>query len=444
MSILDNSFIFDGRKAVSTKGLSDDLLTNLFGGVAGISSDPYKASAWLYAVIIKRAAATRSIPRILKSKSGDPIKERDLPFKIDLGGLLYQSSIALDRRGAAYWGKVRGSTGKLARVRWLDPDTITPIYSTTGAGLLRFDRNIGGTPKKIKYDGDTDSSPDLGFVWRLGLNEAGPAVAPAVIAKRPAKILAGIDKLVDDLFERGAMQQLWITADFNPGKREKEELLAKIKRTLFKGLDSAFGVEIFSSRLHIDKIGTDPKDLELKHLDESNQIDICAVLETPRLIINPDAAANRAVLDRVWSSWLEWSIVPNTQRIVDALNHHILEAAGYILELNPGALTLLQEEERQRMQAWSLFVSQGGDPETGAAILGFTVPEGMPLMAGKPTISVQRPSITPEPEERDDKAIELTGEASTAHLRPFTPSNKRQSNWAIKRSTLNSGNIIPK
>jgi hypothetical protein len=381
------------------------------------SKDPYTSSAWYYAVVRKRAAMVRAIPRIVMGSGGNEVKEKDLPFRIDLSDLLFRSSVSLDRYAASYWAKI-GNGNALQRVRFLDPTTIEPIYGMQGGGLQYFKRSVGGRQIRIEYDPETETSPDLGWVWLHDTNEAGPGMAPEHVAKRPANILGNIDKFAENFFDRGAISQHWITAATNPGPEEKERLIAKIKRALFGGVDTSHGVEVFSEGLTVDKIGSDPKELELEIIDKANMVDVGAVLETPRMIISPDEAANRATLDRVWSSWIEYAVVPHAEMIVDALNYHILEPAGYSLALNANALTISQEDERQRALAFSYYVNAGVDAETAAAMLGLDIPDGMELMADEPLVlpTTQSPAgggaeedaAEIEPAEDDEsKAVEL-------------------------------------
>jgi hypothetical protein len=429
--------VFDGQslKTIAFES-AEDWLAWTQGKDA--SRNPYASSAWYYACVTKRAAMTRAVPRILRraDSDGDDIKDTDLPFQIDLGDLMYRSSVSLDRYAAAYWAKIRsgqdGTQGQLRKVKLLDPTTIEPIYDQRGGGLIRFERSIAGKVLHIEYDPLTEMSPLLGWVWLLGLNEDGPGMAPEDIAKRPANILANIDRFAENFFERGAIAQHWITSTQNPGPEEKERLVAKIKRALFGGVDTSHNVEVFSEGLTVDKVGSDPKDLELGTLDESNMVDVGAVLETPRLIINPDSAANRSMLDRTWASWIDYTIVPHADLIVTALNKHILEPEGYTLELNPHAMTISQEEERQRAQAFTMYITAGAEPDTVAAMLGLDIPEGMELMAeeDKQPIPPQlQPSFTPEPEEQeeerdegdeDEKALEL------ARLRRYVKNGTHQ------------------
>jgi hypothetical protein len=245
--------IFDGKqfKTVAFESL-EDLIAWTEGRDS--SKDPYVSSAWYYSNVQKRASMSKAVPRILTNISGNTeLEEKELPFTIDISDLVRRSSVALDRYATAYWGKIR-SGNTLMKVRWLDPTTIEPIYDTSGAGLLYFRRSVGGEQREFPYDKEKDMSPDLGWVWLLGMNEAGPGMAPEHVAKLPANILASGDKVIRDHYERGAISQHWITAEHNPGKGDKEDLKAKIKRVLFGGVDTSHAVITTSSSRTVTRL----------------------------------------------------------------------------------------------------------------------------------------------------------------------------------------------
>jgi hypothetical protein len=158
---------------------------------------------------------------------------------------------------------------------------------------------------------------------------------------------------------------------------EKDRLAAKIKRALFGGVDNAHGVEVFNEGLVVTKIGTDPNALELGPTADRLQNDICAVCDTPRILLNTVDASNRATIDRITQTWLQSTIKPHAQAIIDALNFHVLEEMGYTIELNTAGMDVDQQEEAEKAQAWAVYVDHDVDAETAAAMLGIDIPEGM-------------------------------------------------------------------
>lgn len=408
----NNLFLYDGSnsKALHIESDWDELINTVKGG--GGNLDPYSTSAWYYSCVQKRASMTRAIPKRIMGQSGE-VDENDLQFDVDIGDLFYRSSIALDRYAAAYWGKIfSGGGSTLAGVKWLDPTSVKPIYSPE-YGLVAFDRR----GKPIPYDRESDSSPLIGWVWLLGMDELKPAMPPEDIAKLPASILASGDEVLAEYYKRGAIAQHWITADWNPDPVTKEDLITRIRRVLFGGTGTSHAVEVFGEGLKVNKIGAEPSEFFSEPIDTSNKVDVGAVLETPRLIINPDAAANRAVMDRVWMSWIEYTIVPHAQRIATALNKHIFEPyAGLELELNPAAMTINQEEERSKAQAFALYVGNGVPHETAAALLGIDVPDGMSLTGGVAPEAQNAPAVGREPEDAIDELQDDLGEAKALEM----------------------------
>jgi hypothetical protein len=346
----------------------------------------------------------QSIPRRIM-QGGNEVDE--LPFDCDLDSLIWQASYALDLIGAAYFGIVyRGAS--VEGMRWYDPRSITPLYDKTGArGLLGFQRQVGNSKIVWQYDEKSkrvipDRHGGLGWVWALGLNETGSGKPLDEWAGLPDKLLRQADELMESLFDRGAVAQHLITAEHNPGDPEKSRIKSLLQRVFFGGTSTANSVEIFNQGLSVEKVGTDPDDLALETVNEGNMADIGAILDTPSMLLNPDTGANRALLDRVTANWLNYTVMPHAQRIISAINFHVLEPLGYMIELNPSSMTIEQEEERQRAQAWTLYVSNGVNPETAAAMLGLDIPEGMEFMSDEPVVSQDPVTIEVEEDDADD------------------------------------------
>ena len=115
------------------------------------------------------------------------------------------------------------------------------------------------------------------------------------------------------------------------------------------------------------------------------------------MLVDPDVGSNRALLDRVTSNWVEYTILPHTELIVHGLNHHVFNPNGYNLELQPQALTVNMEDETNRASAFQMYVSTGVPKETAAAVLGIHVPEGMELdIIAEETEGVQVDGVTEE------------------------------------------------
>lgn len=393
-------------------------------------------SPWFNAIISKRANGVTAIPRrVMRGET--EVEPTDLPFRIDLADLLYRGSMALDVYGAAYFAVVQNARRAPLEVRWLDPRTIRLRYDERSGRLLGFERVLAGmVVQTYPYDETTRRAPGIAWAWTSGMNETGPGDTLARACELPAKTLVMADELMRGLYERGAINQHFVTANFNPPEAEKERLTAKLKRVFFGGVDKAHTVEVFNEGLVISKIGTDPNALELGPTADRLQNDICAMCDTPRILLNAADASNRATIDRITQTWLLSTIQPHAVRIVDALNEHALRDAGYMLTLNTAGLDVDQQEEAEKAAAWAVYVDRGVNAETAAEMLGIDIPEGMPfvegpskaeLMAQAQAAAMQQPEPEPAAAEDDNaarKRIELERlgrfiENGTYLARPF-------------------------
>ena len=424
-----SGIIYDGVKAFSLKELSDRGW-KIEGENQSEVDQLYRDTAWLYAVIQKRAGGVTSIPRVLL-KGETEVEEEELPFTFDINDMLWRSSIALDIYAKAYLLQLKNQF-KVLGVRWFHPETIT-LEIDEVVGLEYFKRTIGiAAPIIYDYDPKTDMSPDgLVWIWESGMAEVGPGIPKADVAMGPAMVLRAIDTMAGKFFSQGAIGQIFFTAPTQPKPEERARFRKWIRRVFFGGVDTAYSAEIFAEGMEPHKLGADPKDLEMTELDRDNRRDISAVYDTSEALVTGDAGSmSRATLDRITSNWINGPIMKQAQLIIDAFNHHILVPAGYELTLNAEAMTVNQEEERQRALAYSLYYSSKMPPDTIVAILGIDGLEGMEL-EDKERIVMENQKLNAEEDDSDletdetesDKALEL------AKLRRYIKNGKH-----LKRS----------
>ena len=349
-------------------------------------------------------------------------------------------------------------------------------------GLERFERQVGPVKYNYAYDPKNNTSPDgLVWVWQSGMSEIGPGTPRAEVAAGPAALLRAIDMLGIQYFSRGAIGQVYFTTPTPMQPEQKSAFKTWWDKLWGGGLDTAYNTAaVFGDGFTPHKLSADPKDLEMTALDTDNRRDISAIYDTPEALVTGDAGSlSRATLDRITSNWINGTIMQQASLIVDAFNHHILEPAGYMLELNAEGMTVNQEEERQRAQAVSFYVSAGFNPEWVAHMFNLEGPEDIPMMAEKQPIPEQLrpPGLVAEDDESamdvgedeavDEKAVEyaklrryiangkhlkrpfesdvltpmeIAWEAGKAQDTPFRKSSKDPSNWETRRLTLNSKN----
>lgn len=357
----------------------EDYINGLQGKAAGVSAWD---SPWFRAVIHKRGNGVKAIPRRI-TKGDTEIDEREFDGqlgrpRIDFPRIFEQGSVALDRFGAMYLAAVQNARRQTLEVRWLDPRTIRLRYDKATGKLQGFERWLNGQMAQFyAYDENTRKAPGIVWAWSPGMNETGPGDNLEDACNLPARTLVMADELMRGLYSRGAINQHWVTANYNPPEAEKERLRERIRRFMFGGVDNAHNIEVFSDGLTVTKVGTDPNALELGPTADRLQNDICSVCDTPRILLNTADASNRATIDRITQTWLLTTIAPHAQQIIDALNFHVLSDLGYELELNTAGLDVDQAEEMEKAQAWAVYVDHDVNAETAAEMLGIDIPEGM-------------------------------------------------------------------
>lgn len=391
-------------------------------------------AAYYVGVKRNRAMYASSIPRkIRRASDGAIIQEKELPFKFQGNSLMWRSVRALDSFGAAYYGLKLNRGGGVRGVKWFDPTSIR-IEEDIAGGIHHFERIFNGHMRGVWGWDDEDSLivPNnvwggMAYVHALGMNEYGPGESLDQFAALPAKLLLESDKLLSGLFERGAINQHAVFTPRNPGAAQKNELRQRLQRFLFGGSKNAHNVEVLNAELRLEKIGTDPKDLALKDIDEGNRTDINVVSSTPGVIVDPGHQINRASLDRITSNYINFPISHVAQHIIDEWNRQIFEPAGYEMSLDAQSMSVEQVEEKNRAQAYALFVGAGNMPaETAIAVLGIDVPEGMPLVndqrQAESSASVE--SIVTDDVPDDDGEPTEAKSAELAKLRRFVARGK--------------------
>ena len=129
-----------------------------------------------------------------------------------ISSTLWQSSVSWSFYNEAFWLRERNRVRTLD-LRWLDPDSMTPKWDKD-AGLVGFERRIdAATIKPLKLD-------DVVYLWRQGMRETEPAIAPAQAAMQAAGVLYNADKFAADFFARGAIKATLLSIDGNPSDTE--------------------------------------------------------------------------------------------------------------------------------------------------------------------------------------------------------------------------------
>lgn len=350
-------------------------------------------STWYNAVINKRANGTVSIPRRITRLNDDTeVPESDFDGsagmpKIDFSDLIYRASIAIDNLGAFYIGIIHNAAGRPLELRWFDPSTIKLMSNEATGEFTGFRRILRGNTVAI-YDYNaqarraldrTTGKPGIVWAWSPGMNESGPGATLSNACRLPATALVMGDEVMNGLFSRGAINVMVAYRDDGAqiAESQAEQTQSALRRLFQRGSKGSSTIALLKHPLKFEKISTSPNELELGPSADRWQNDICAIADTPRILLNTADASNRATIDRITQTWLLTTIRPHAQLIIDALNQHVLFDMGYEITLNTAGLDVDQQEEAEKATAWATYVDRDVDPVTAAEMLGIDIPEGM-------------------------------------------------------------------
>lgn len=345
------------------------------------ASQVYGACAWIYRCVSLRAASISRLPysitllnkpiaakchssrRATKAAQGDEV---EWPHETQLPDLLWRSEASLCLEGVAYWMVVNSLAGTVMKYRWLTASTITPQIDKV-TGLTGFVRSINGTqqpPYPIER---------IVHIWLPDPDvEIGPGRAPVSVALAAAGVSINIDRFASAFFQRGAIPATILQVE--GGTPEDRTRLEVWWKKLLQGVKRAWETVAVPMGIKPIIVGSPIKDLAVPDLENQVREKICATLGVAESIAGQ--AANYAVSKEDYLSFYRDTIIPEAGVIEAALNAQVFHPQGLAFAFNPEELDIMQEDETNRAQAFSQYVT-GGVPVTWVAqMLGLEAPEG--------------------------------------------------------------------
>jgi HK97 family phage portal protein len=265
-----------------------DVLNWEIGGDASITeAQAYNTVGWVNRCVHLRASAVSAMPwslmdgdtEIASSESDDT---SGLDFLGMLEEFLYLAESSLCTVGVAYIGIVRNRRGNVLDLRWFQPDTITPVWSTSG--LTAFERTINKSPKQTWTVENV-----IYFAQPNPFHETLPGVPPVATAMLDAQVIYNLNQYVAAYFHRGAIKPTILTVDGNPIQSEREKLKAWWKRA-FSGIKNAFNTEVFSGSLTPVVVGDGIAELSNVELTTERREAISTALGVPHSMVMSNAA----------------------------------------------------------------------------------------------------------------------------------------------------------
>ncbi|HQE18935.1 MAG TPA: phage portal protein [Aggregatilineales bacterium] len=340
------TFITNGAMKIPLNALPEEAWTYLTGGYSesGDVLELYQQVPWLYQAVAKRANAVASMPLVLLDKNGNEIEqpEKVLPFWETMPDLL--DGIEADRTlfGAAYLLKVRNRV-KLLGVRRLQPTTVRPLYDDN-AGLVGFTRRLNNRELRLDLD-------DVVYSWLPNrAAEVGPGTSPAAAAMRAAGFLNNMDEAGAGFFARAMMSPIIVTVE--DMLSTDAERITKWFERLATGVQNAFrSIGVGGKKIHAERVGHSPGEVDFSGLTASKREDIATALGVPQTLLFSNAA-NYATAQEDRKAFYDETVVPECEKIAQALNTQLFGPLGYKLKFRPERLEIYQDDKEE--EAWQL------------------------------------------------------------------------------------------
>ncbi len=364
----------DGRVR-SLKSVSD--LEQLIASETNdMSAEDYAAAVGtLYRCVNLVASSISSMPRQIEStttnqiiaqanfpqpeldENGRPLSEDNLPFKIKLNRLLYQTSTSLQIRAEAFWHKERNLVRQTAVV-WQDPKLISPRHDDYG--IVGFEKRVRGrNPIPIPIE-------DMAYFYIPGLRENKPGTAPAKVALHDAGIIYHQNEFLKRFFENGAMPT---TLFFMEGASPNPDETNRIKRFLYSAMTGrlrAWGIELLSRNLHFEHLVPPLKEMVLPQLRTEAQHGICIAMGVPVSVLFSNASRN-STSEQDDLHFYTKTAVPQARDIEETANDEIFGPLGLRLRFRPDKLEVFEQQELSKLQGLAVVAPDLTKDERRAA-----------------------------------------------------------------------------
>ena len=366
---------FDGTKNIAIDKFPAEAWTVLTGDRDADDMQRYaSAVAFLFRAIEVRANALIAVPWKIGPPDGEPIwtsEDEDAPAQLEwasnLPQLLWQSSVSWAFYNEAFWLRERNRVRTLD-LRWLDPDSMTPKWDKD-AGLVGFERRIdAATIKPLKLD-------DVVYLWRQGMRETEPAIAPAQAAMQAAGVLYNADKFAADFFARGAIKATLLSIDGNPSDTELKRLESWWKR-FFSGVRDAWSTAAVRADVKAVPVGEGLESLSNATLTAEKREDIATAMGVPHSLVMSNAA-NFATSEMDKRNFYDTTIIPDCLLMQRQLNRQLFTPIGLRFTFDPQEMAVYQEDETKRSQAFQAYANAGLPLSIVAEMLGLYLPDGI-------------------------------------------------------------------
>lgn len=385
------TFLIDGEKSIELDNLQrwEQLGAVPWRDEATGTQRYYASVPFVYRCVDIRANALAGLPWAIMRGQRDvwdsetPAPPADLALLGDLPDWLWGIEAGLCLTATAYLYKLRNRV-RIVGVRWLDPTIVEPVIDFS-VGITGWRRNWPGSeiPQHLTLG-------DVVAVWLKGLGEVSPRTPPAQAALAAAGATYNLQSFVAGYFRRGAIKATLLTIDGPASEPERQRLKAWWSRVV-AGIRNAFGAEVIAAAVKPVVIGEGLAELSNTELTTSLREEIATAFGIPHSMVMSNAA-NFATSQQDNLNFYNTMILPEARQIQRQLNRQLFEPLGLRFEFRPNELSIFQDDENERADAYGKYVAAGMKPSVAAQILGVDLPQGVeyadldgePAPAGEP------------------------------------------------------------
>ena len=261
------------------------------------------------------------------------------------------------------------------------PDTMEIITNEDTGTIDRIQRKINGRDKE-SYSFPRDRN--LVRFWRLDhTTELLPSANSEFMAlANAAGILHAADWWTELYFRRGAIRPLLVALKGMVMGDKKEELQSSWSRFM-RGLGNSWAElskVINAETMEVKQIGDGLGDIKDSPVYRQAIENVAMASGIPLSLLLSNSASY-ATAQSEYSAWFRDSITPWSKWIAEVLNDQLFRDMGYTFEFRTEQAEPSQEEEVQRAQAFSVYVSAlAGHPKAlsiAAQIVGIDLPADM-------------------------------------------------------------------
>jgi hypothetical protein len=264
-------------------------------------------------------------------------------------------------------------------LHYCNPATVSP--QITMQGLQYFIRSsdvgVGNYAPAPMSEEQSGFSGEMLYFWLPDHDiEIGPAKChPLGTALLSTELLANMDGTLKSYSERGFIPPTILAAKGMPAAGEREKTESWWNRFL-RGWSKNAAKIINAETMEIHQVGAGFGDLRTVYHDLTRQQieNIGASHGIPGALFMSDMAfaSEFNAMTRFWYSTSEFISI--YQCIAETLNAQLFDRFGLKMVFHPETIDAFQEDEKQRSQAYSMYVSADMRPSIAAEMLGLELP----------------------------------------------------------------------